>query len=236
MSKSEQQQLPLPLRTADPWPGFAQFLPGANTAALAALQQRLNDAGPQPPLWLLGPAGSGKTHLLGASMQELTRQDRSPRLLPLRRLVELDPHTLGLEQGQELVLLDDIDAVIGRRDWELALFALSNRLHDARQPLLCSSRRPAAALDFALPDLRSRLALAQCAELSLLEDEQRMQVLQARAAERGLELGKPVLDWLQTHYSRDLGRLLALLEQLDQLSMSRGRRITVPLIREHLET
>lgn len=234
MTSNRAEQLPLPLTLADPWPGFAQFAGTANAAALTALQERLPPAAGHSPLLLLGPEGSGKSHLLGACMHVLGEHEQLARLLPLRRLAQLDPQTLGLEATAGQVLLDDIDAVIGRRDWELALFELSNRLHDAHLPLLCSSRTPLSALHFVLPDLRSRLALAQRADLLPPDDATRRLVLRLRAAERGLQLSDAVLDWLEVHYSRDLQRLLGLLEQLDRLSMSRARRITLPLVRECL--
>jgi DnaA family protein len=234
MTHSRAEQLPLPLTLADPWPGFAQYIAGANRAALAALQMRLQAGEQHSPLLLLGASGSGKSHLLGACMRVFGEREQSARLLPLRRLAELDPQTLGLDVHSGQVLLDDIDAVIGQRTWEVALFALSNRLHDARLPLLCSARTALSGLQFALPDLRSRLATAQCAELSLPDDATRRAALRLRANERGLELNDSVLDWLEVHYSRDLERLLSLLEQLDRLSLSRGRRITLPLVRECL--
>lgn len=227
------EQLPLPLQLADPWPGFAQFVAGANAATVAALRARVEHSS-ATPLLLLGPAGSGKSHLLGACMQLLGAQELPARLLPLRRLSDHEPQALGLDTAEGWLLLDDLDAVIGQREWELALFALSNRLHDARLPLLASSRVALTQLDFALPDLRSRLAQAQCGELLPPDDSTRRAALQQRAEERGLELSSAVLDWLEVHYSRDLSRLLALLEQLDRLSLSRVRRITLPLVRECL--
>lgn len=231
------EQLPLPLRTADPWPGFAQFVTGEEAGGLQALQARLPGAVAPvaTPLLLIGPTGSGKSHLLGAAMPVLEAAGAAARLLPLRRLVQVDPEAIGLQQDHAWVLLDDVDAVLGAPAWDRALFALLNRLHDAGLPWLASARSgPAAWPEHMLPDLRSRLAQAQQAVLTSADTATRHAILRQRAAERGLELPQPVLDWLDVHHSRDLQSQLRLLDALDRYALSRARRITLPLVRECL--
>ena len=55
-----------------------------------------------------------------------------------------------------------------------------------------------------------------------------------RAAEHGLQLSDEVLNWVLTHYARDMGKLTALLDALDRYSMEKQRAITLPLLRELL--
>lgn len=57
------RQLILELAPPEP-PSFANYVPGRNTAAVAALERAL--AGGEPFVYLWGPPGSGKTHLLRA--------------------------------------------------------------------------------------------------------------------------------------------------------------------------
>jgi DnaA-homolog protein len=226
------EQLPLPIRLDPPRPTLAQFDFGAQGPLQAELERRL--AGQEhPPLLLLGPAGSGKSHLLAALSQAWSERDVLVRLLPLRDLLAIDPAALGLDGPDPTVwLLDDVDRVVGQRDWELALFALVNRQHDARQPLLASATALPEADRFAVPDLRSRLQQLTPLGLQPLDEAARHRLLARRAAALGLVLPDAVIDWLDVHFSRDLKRQLALLVELDRFSLSRGRRLTLPLVRE----
>ena len=63
----------------------------------------------------------------------------------------------NLEQ-QELVCLDDLQAVIGNSEWEIALFDLFNRIKaNGKTLLVVSAEQSPAALPVKLPDLASRL-------------------------------------------------------------------------------
>ena len=86
-----------------------------------------------------------------------------------------------------------------------------------------------------IPDLGSRLA--QCVRLQLtgLDDDGRRQVLQQRAARRGLELDDAVLDFLFKRVGRDLATLTGLLDRLDKASLAAQRRITVPFLKQALD-
>lgn len=229
------EQLPLPLRLGSPLPQLASFDFEGQGLLLRELAAR-RDGAVLTPLLLQGVAGTGKSHLLGAQLHAWLERDRPARLLPLRTLRDHAPGAFGLEsQGPGCWLLDDLDAVLGNREWELALFALLNRQHDAQQPLLASVQRLPEAGAFALPDLCSRLAQLTRIELAPLDAAARRRLLKRRAQGLGLELSDAVLDWLEVHVSRELRRLLEVLTKLDRYSLSRGRRLTVPLVREWLQ-
>ena len=56
----------------------------------------------------------------------------------------------------------------------------------------------------------------------------------ALASLRGLQLAPEIINWMLTHYERDLRRLTALLDALDRYSLASGRAITLPLLRAML--
>ena len=139
----------------------------------------------------------------------------------------------GLEHA-DLVALDDLDAISGVHDDEVALFDLHNRLHDAGVALLYAAAAPPAMLAVALADLRSRLAQCTLMPLRALDDVGRAAVLRQRAASRGLVFEDAALDWLLTRCSRDLSDLTEMFERIDRASLAAQRRITVPFLRQLL--
>ena len=118
----------------------------------------------------------------------------------------------------------------------IALFDLHNRVRDAGVPLLYAARDVPAALPQVLPDLRSRLSQCTLVALRTLDDEGRAQVLRQRAASRGLAFDDAALEWLLRRCSRDLSDLASVFEQLDRASLAAQRRLTVPFLRQVLET
>lgn len=221
-------QLPLALR----WPRrqrFDHFHAGANAAALAAVQALAHAPG-APWVYLHGPAGSGKSHLLMAACQAAGDAGREVQYLPLRKLTDHVAAIRGVAGGA-LLALDDLGAIAGERDAEHALFDLYNRAKAEGSALLFAADAAPAQLGLGLPDLRSRLGACTQFLLKPLDDDERRAVLKAQAAARGIELDDAVLDWLFAHHTRDLGALLDLLDQLDRASLAAQRRVTIPFLR-----
>jgi len=226
------QQLPLGVQL-EVSSRFETFRAGVNLAAIEELCS-LGKAAGQPPLWLAGPEGSGKTHLLQAACVRLSERGTPATYLPLRRHEEF---AAGLLSGCELlgaVFLDDVDIVAGIPDWESALFTLHNELQEHGGRLVASSRQPPTALTWALPDLRSRFAASSVHVLKPLAEAEQPEALVARAAARGLVLPPETLAYLLRHAPRDFGRLCRLLDEMDAASLASQRRLTVPLVKQVL--
>jgi len=225
-------QLPLALR----WPRrqrFEHFHPGANAATLAAVEQLAHAPG-TPWLYLAGPAGSGKSHLLMAACQAAFAGGRTVQYLPLASLADKAAAIRGVA-GSEFLALDDLGAIAGDREAEHAMFDVYNRAKAEAATLLFAAEALPSQLGLGLPDLRSRLGACQQALIKPLDDAERRAVLRQQAASRGIELDDTVLDWLFNRYARDLGALLDLLDRLDQASLAARRKITVPFLRGFLK-
>lgn len=227
-------QLPLALRYP-PDQRFDTFV-GAPAGALAQLRAfARGEANAGEALYLAGPAATGKTHLLLAACAEAEASGRRPAYLPLSAATGRLRAALEAFERADVLALDDVDAVAGTREDELALFDAHNRARDAGRRLLYAARVAPDLLPLTLPDVRSRLS--QCARLALepLDDAGRADVLRLRAQRRGLQLEDAAIDWLLRRVDRDLGSLTALLDRLDRESLAAQRRLTVPFLRRVLE-
>lgn len=221
-------QLPLALR----WPRrqrFEHFHPGENAAALAAVQTLASEISASW-IYLHGPSGCGRSHLLMAACQASASR---VQYLPLAKLEDPAVAIRGVAGG-ELLALDDLGVIAGNQDAEHALFDLYNRARAEGSGLLFAADAAPSELGLELPDLRSRLAACTRFALKPLSDDERRLVLKSRAASRGIALEDAVLDWLFSRYARDLGALLDLLDRLDVASLAAQRRITVPFLRSVL--
>lgn len=223
-------QLPLSLR-APPDQRLDAFLgqPVVRDAVRAAARGESRDW-----LFLAGPAGSGKSHLLLAACADAAAAGRRAAYLPLPAFAGRLADALAQQEGFDLVCLDGLDAIAGNAADEEALFHFHNRARAGGGVVLYAARGNPAALGIVLPDLVTRLG--QCVRLTLepLDEAGRRAVLRERAARRGLELDDAVLDYLLRRVDRDLASLTRLLDTLDRASLAAQRRITIPFLRQHL--
>jgi DnaA family protein len=226
-------QIPLQLEPRRP-DRFVDFVAGPNQNVVCAIRQMLLEPGGS--LFLSGPEGSGKSHMLNALCHEARERDLGAFYIALKHLP--DEAAAGLEglQGLDVVCVDDLDSVAGKPIWEQALFRCFNEVRAANGRLLVSSRLNLSSLKFELPDLQSRLAWGIRMKLRLPDDEGKLEVLQQRAQTMGVELPPDVQHYLIKHSKRDMGSLLSLLDQLKDAAFVAKRRITVPLAREILSS
>ena len=223
-------QLPLALRPAAEQ-RFDTFV-GAD-AVLAALGSMAETV--RGFILLSGPSGSGKTHLALATVQAAAAQGHAVQYVPMAQLQgQVAAGLAGLER-LALVVLDGVDALLGERADEVALFDFHNRAYASGSAVLYTAREPAATLSVSLPDLRSRLA--QCVQLVLprTDDELRHAILQRKAQARGLLLDDVVVTYLLRRVGRDMATLVALLDRIDRASLAEQRRVSVPFVRDLLD-
>ncbi len=221
------QQLILDLLPAPP-PTLDNFVVGRNAAALDALR----NCAPGRAIYLWGPHGVGRTHLLRAACHHMQGHYHGPEDAA-ERLHEI---ATGEEVGSRLIAVDDTQALDSAG--QAALFALYNRWRETAATanafcLIVGGDHAPVAMELR-EDLRSRLGWDLVFRLEQLSDEERAQALCSHAAERGLTLSSEVVTWLLTHHERDMSRLTALIDALDRYSLARHRAITLPLLKDLL--
>lgn len=197
------QQLPLEM-VPPAQPGFDNYVAGANAEALEGVRRLAAGELREAVLYLWGPRGSGRTHLLAAASRA------NPRLVIADDVETLDP---------------------GERQ---ALFVAINAARDASGPAVLAAGGSAPARLALREDLRTRLAWGLVYQLQPLSDADKAAHLRSQAERRGLRLGEEVLEYLLTRLPRDMSTLLAVLEVLDRYSLVRQRALTLPLVREAL--
>ena len=212
-----------------PEPTLDNTVIGENAAAIDAA--RSLPAGRALYFW--GPPGSGRSHLLRALAQQtpsiyLDAQSPAEKIMSLATTNGVNSHAC--------VLVDDIQEMSETQ--QASVFALYNHWR------ACATTESAFALavtgdraPMMMPlreDLRTRLGWDLVFRLEPLSDSDKFAALKTYAEGQGLPLSSEVLDWMLIHYSRDIRQLFALVDALDQYSLSKHRTVTVPLLRTML--
>jgi DnaA family protein len=154
--------------------------------------------------------------------------------VPLSQVMEFEPAILDDLESIEYLGIDDIHLAAGNNEWELALFNLFNRTLGAGSRLLMSSACGPQNLQIDLPDLKSRLNSGLVCRLADLDDHDKQAVLQLRAARRGLFMSDTVARYLIRRLRRDMRELNTIFERIDGASLSTGRELTIPFVRDVL--
>lgn len=212
---SRQLVFDLPVRPALGREDF--FVSAANAHALAALDDWRN--WPAGKLLLVGPEGSGKSHLGAVFAAE------SGAVL-LERLDDLPP------EGAHVVI-DQLERLLpGDPVAQERLFHLHNHLAAKAGRLLLLSRKVPRDLEITLPDLLSRLEATPSLSLLPPDDVLFASVLVKHFADRQLHAPQSVVDYLLARAPRDLGAAARLVDVIDRLALQRGVGITRPLAAE----
>jgi DnaA family protein len=208
---------------------FASYLAGRNQGAVESLLA-LRPESHRPAVWLHGPAGSGKTHLLQALCARAGEHQQPAAYFPLGKILEMGPEVLSGCGRLSWVCLDDVAAVAGAGDWERAIFALYTELEDAGGRLVVTALSAPAGAGFKLRDLASRFGGGLVLKLQPLDEAEQIAALKLRATQRGLELPDETARYLLVRLPRDMHSLCAFLDTLDEASLVAQRRLSVPFV------
>jgi DnaA-homolog protein len=216
------KQIPLPIGLTAAR-SFENFLPGANAAVLAQLGALRPGA---TPVYLWGPSGAGKTHLLQALLLRLHDEG-----VPSAGFGAGDRAPWTYDERWGVIVVDDCE----RLDAGQQHGAFSIYVHAAAHgaTLVAAGRLPPVDMPVR-EDLRSRFGWGHVLALHPLSEPQVRAALRREADRRGIMLSDDVIEYLLTHFARDLKCLLDLLDRLDEFSLAQKRNVTVPLLRQML--
>lgn len=168
---------------------------------------------PEGKLVLVGPAGSGKTHLA-----HIWANQSGASVLSAAALEEADIAALT---GRAVAVED-----VQRIGSEAALFHLHNVAQAAGAPLLLTADRPPRDWGLALPDLLSRMQAVPVASIQAPDDALLSAVLVKLFADRQIAVSPTLITYLISHMSRSIGDARTLVATLDAKALAAGKPIT----------
>jgi len=208
-TSSRPRQLALALDHAESY-AREDFLAGpSNGGALA-----LVDAWPDWPahaIALIGPEGSGKTHVA-----TIWAAAAGARVVAARSLGEVD---LRAALATGALVVEDAEHIGDER----ALFHLINMAREEGAFLLFTARTVPSLWPVAVPDVVSRLRAMPVAAMQAPDDAMLRGVIVKLAADRQLQFDESVVGYLSNHIERSFAAARAAVIALDREALRQGR-------------
>lgn len=210
---AEQMGLDLP---SVPALGRADFLVAPSNALALAMIESWENWTPRK-LLLVGPAGSGKTHLTHV-WATLAVAD----VIAASALTEDDVPTLAARS----VAVEDVHLIADNTTAQAALFHLHNLVLAEGHSLLMTGTGAPTRWDIALPDLASRLNGTQIAQMEAPDDALLSAVLAKLFADRQLAVKPDLIAYLVRRMDRSFAAAREIVARLDAASLAQKRPIS----------
>jgi chromosomal replication initiation ATPase DnaA len=196
------------------------FLGGPSNAAALSLIERWPDW-PNRAMALVGPQGSGKTHLAS-----IWAETSGARVLSAKLLGECD---LPAALATGALVLEDLSP---EGLDEPALFHLLNLAREEGAYLLMTARAAPAGFAVALRDLASRLRSVPAVTLAPPDDALLRALIVKLAADRQMNVDEPVVNYLANRIERSFASARAAVMRMDEEALRQHRPVTRALAAE----
>jgi chromosomal replication initiator protein len=169
------------------------------------------------PLLLYAGSGMGKTHLLHAIGNLARQRNVSVRYVTSEQFTNefvsaihrrVMPEFRERYRGLDLLLLDDVQFLVGKEQTQEALFHTFNDLHQAGSQIVLTSDRPPESITPLEDRLRSRFQWGLVADIRPPSLEMRLAMLHSWASDSGSEVPPSVLDLIAQRVNRNVRQLL----------------------------
>ncbi len=227
---------------------FERFVVGNNNQLAAAAAHAVAEAPARMynPLFIYGGVGLGKTHLMQAIGQITLGRDPSKRVVYLSSECFTNdligaiqagtmPDFRRRYRGIDVLLVDDIQFLAGKKQTQEEFFHTFNALHDASKQIVLTSDRPPNEIG-AEDRLISRFEWGLVTDIQPPDFETRVAILRRKVEEDGLEITaqEEVLSYIAWHCTSSVRELEGAVIKLLAYSSLHRREITLELATESL--
>ena len=234
----------------DPRYTFDNFVVGtsnqfAHASAVAVAEQ---PARQYNPLFLYGPPGLGKTHLLHAIGNYLMSQNPDARVAYLsaekfvNELIDSLQHRRMTQfrakyrDSYDMILIDDIQFIAGKNTSEEEFFHTFNALHSSKRQIVVTSDRPPKEIEGLAERIRTRFEWGLVADIIPPEIETRIAILKNKAERDDIYLPDDVASFLASHIKSNVRELEGVLIRLQAHASLSGSEISIEMAKHELRT
>lgn len=212
---------------------FATFIAcDGNASAIHFAKKIADSTDPEKLLYLHGPTGSGKTHLISAICENLNQHNSQSATVLSCRTPSIADELIANFSNSCALLLDDIDQLPDSDDTRGVLWQIFNDCYAAGRPIVVTGSCPPRELSLFDNHLISRLLWGLVASTDASDDVSRRMIIKKISDDRNVRIADDVIEFLLFTTSREVGDLIAAFDKLYRYSLISKRKITMLLARQ----
>lgn len=211
---------------------FDNFIVGPSNnlayAAAKAVSQKQHEK--YNPLFIYGDSGLGKTHLLSAIQNEMTKN------YPGINIIYISAETFTNEflhsitanktelfddkyRNADALLIDDIQFIAGKEQTEEKFFHIFNELYKLNKAIVLTSDRPAKEIKSISDRLKTRFSSGLAADVRAPEYETRLAIIQRKADILNFKIPDDVVDFIATKLKSNIRQIEGVVTKMNALYM-----------------
>ena len=211
---------------------FDNFIVGPSNnlayAAAKAVSQKQHEK--YNPLFIYGDSGLGKTHLLSAIQNEMTKN------YPGINIIYISAETFTNEflhsitanktelfdekyRNADALLIDDIQFIAGKEQTEEKFFHIFNELYKPNKSIVLTSDRPAKEIKSISDRLKTRFSSGLAADVRAPEYETRLAIIQRKADLLNFKIPDDVVDFIATKLKSNIRQIEGVVTKMNALYM-----------------
>ena len=221
---------------------FDNFIVGSsnNFAHAACTAVAARPAKDYNPLFIYGPSGLGKTHLMSAIVNEIKRKNPKAKVLYIKGDDFTNEMIDSLSRQEmkkfhdkyrncDILLIDDIQFIAGKEATQEEFFHTFNALYEDRKQIVLSSDRPPKDIQTLEDRLKTRFEWGIIADIQPPDLELRIAIIKKKAEQLSIDLSGDVLTFLAENLRSNIRQIEGMIKKLSAIVFLQGKTITMEI-------
>lgn len=199
-----------------------------------------NMRNPHNPLFVYGPSGLGKTHLLHAIINRIKENFPTAKILYIKGddfTNQLIDHLARGAMNEfkekyrkcDVLLIDDIQFIAGKASTQEEFFHTFNSLYEENKQIILTSDRPPREIKPLEERLVTRFEWGLLADIQPPDFELRIAIIKKKSEEVGIVLSEEVLDFIADNLRSNIRQIEGAIKKLAAQSFLSGNEINIEL-------
>ncbi len=224
---------------------FENYIVGSgNKQAYCVAEAVANRPGDNPfnPLYIYGNSGVGKTHLIQAIGAAVKASDSSKNVIYLsadrfmRQYMDARANNsingfINFYQLIDVLIIDDIQEIAGKRGTESVFFQIFNHLQQNKKQIVIASDKRPVDIDGMEERLLNRFKSGLVVDVQMPDFDTRVRIVRDQISKDGTQLSDEVVDYIANNVSSSVRELKGSLVSMLALSMLSHEDITLEVAR-----